>query len=301
MTLKIVDAHFHFYDKKINHHPFLTHYDEKLALLWGGKYHQQLPDSYLPVDYFKDMKDFQIEHLVMAELVSTNPIKEMKFAENLAMETHHPSATIANINLRDKNLSNILDEYLEFPLIRSVRDHLLWDPDNLQHCYTDKKDILKEPIVDESFTILQSYPFNFEFEIYAHDIPLVIHYAKKYPTIHFALHCLGWPIDQTSAGFESWKKNMQALSECANVFVKITAIECIFGLKWSFNQIEPWIKETIAIFGASRCMFGSHLPIAKLSQGVSVLYKAYQDSVANLSQEEQQALFADTAKVFYRL
>ena len=94
---------------------------------------------------------------------------------------------------------------------------------------------------------------------------------------------------------------MQSLSECANVFVKITAIECIFGLKWSFNQIEPWIKETIDIFGASRCMFGSHLPIAKLSQGVSVLYKAYRDSVSNLSKEEQQALFADTAKVFYRL
>jgi predicted TIM-barrel fold metal-dependent hydrolase len=301
MTLKIVDAHFHFYDKKINNHPFLNHYDKKLSLLWGEKYQQQLPESYLPVDYFADMCDFQIEHLVMAELVSTNPVKEMHFAEDLAMKTNSPSATIASINLRDKNLASLLNEYSKSPLIRSVRDHLLWHPNNLQRCYTDRKDILKEPIVEESFAILQSYPFNYEFEIYAHDIPLVIHYAKKFPSIKFALHCFGWPTDQTSKGFEEWKKNMQELSEYTNVFVKITAIECIFGLNWSFEQIEPWIKETIAIFGASRCMFGSHLPITKLSQGASVLYKAYQKSIINLSQPEQQFLFSETAKIFYKL
>lgn len=301
MTLNIVDAHFHFYDIKINHHPSLTNYDEKLAWMWGKNYHQKLPESYLPNDYFKDMKDFQIEHLIMAELVSTDPVKEMQFAEALAIQTNYPSATIANVSLRDKNLSKILDEYLKFPLIRSVRDHLLWDPNNLQHCYTDKKDILKEPIVEESFTILQSYPFNFEFEIYAPDIPLVTNYAKKFPTINFALHCIGWPIDQTPSGFEAWKKDMQELSQCTNVFVKITAIECIFGLKWTLSQIEPWIKETITIFGASRCMFGSHLPVTNLSQGVSSLYKAYQDSVANLSEQEQQYLFADSAKIFYKL
>lgn len=296
-----MDAHFHFYDKKINHYPFLTNFDEKLALLWGKNYHQQLPESYLPSNYFKDMNDFEIEHLVMAELVSTNPIKEMQFAQELAMQTNYPSATIANISLRDKNLAKLLDEYAKFPLIRSVRDHLLWDPNNIQHCYTDKKDILKEPIVEESFTILQSYPFNFEFEIYAHEIPLVINYAKKFPTINFALHCMGWPIDQTRYGFENWKNDLHELSQCTNVFIKITAIECIFGLKWSLQQIEPWIREIITIFGASRCMFGSHLPITNLSQGAPTLYKAYQEIVANLSKQDQGFLFADSAKIFYKL
>ncbi|CDZ77116.1 putative metal-dependent hydrolase of the TIM-barrel fold protein [Legionella massiliensis] len=301
MTIKIVDSHFHFYDRKINNHPFLANYDEKLALLWGKNYHHRLGESYLPADYLQDMQGFEIEHLVMAELVSTDPLKEMQFAQELARQTNYPSAAIANISLLDKNLAKRLDEYLEIPIVRAVRDHLLWDPNNPQHCYTERGDTLKEPMVEESFTILKDYPYSFEFEIYSQEIPLVRHYAEKFPTINFALHCLGWPIDQSPSGFEKWKKEVQDLSQCPNVFVKITAIECIFGLQWSLEQITPWIKATIERFGASRCMFGSHLPISKLSKGVSALYEAYLAIVADLSIQEQQDLFANSAKRFYRV
>jgi predicted TIM-barrel fold metal-dependent hydrolase len=285
----------------MNHYPFLSNYDKKLARMWGKNYHQQLPKSYLPKNYLQDMQDFEIEHLVMAELVSTDPVKEMHFAEQLALTTPYPSAAIANINLRDKNLATLLDEYQKNPFIRSVRDHLLWDPHNLQNCYTDKSDILKEAVVEESFAILQSYPFSFEFEIYAHEIPLVTQFASKFPGINFALHCLGWPLNQTPAGFKVWEQAMRELSKCPNVVVKITAIECIFGLNWTLPQIEPWIKTTIDIFGPSRCMFGSHLPIANLSYGPVVLYNAYSAIVKDLSKQEQRFLFADSAKHFYKI
>ncbi|KTD09244.1 amidohydrolase [Legionella gratiana] len=301
MALKIVDSHFHFYDKKINNYPFLENCDDNLELLWGRNYQKKLPESYLPTDYFRDMEEMQIEGLVMAELVSTDPLKEMQFAQNIANKSQHLSAAIANISLRDKNLSQLLKEYLQIPLIRSVRDHLLWDPNNPNRCYTDKAGILLEPVVQESFTILQDYPFNFEFEVYAHEIPSVLDYAKKFPTIKFALHCMGWPLDQTQAGFLKWEDDMRRLSQCRNVYVKITAIECIFGLEWSLNQIAPWIKATIDIFSPTRCMFGSHLPITKCSKGVKVLYEAYQAIVKDLSIQEQQALFADTAKDFYNI
>ncbi|ARB93934.1 amidohydrolase family protein [Legionella longbeachae] len=301
MALKIVDSHFHFYDKKINHYPILTNYDEKLALLWGKNYQQKLPDSYLPADYFKDMNEFEIEGLVMAELVSTDPLKEMQFASNIANKNQQQAAAIANISLRDKNLVLLLKEYLQFPLIRSVRDHLLWDPNNSNRCYTDRPGILLKPIVQESFTILQEYPFNFEFEVYAHEIPVVLHYAKKFPSIKFALHCLGWPLDQSQTGFSKWKTDMQSLSQCNNVYVKITAIECIFGLEWSLTQITPWIKATVDIFSPTRCMFGSHLPVTKCSKGAKALYEAYQSIVKDFSLQEQQFLFADTAKDFYNI
>ncbi|KTC81890.1 amidohydrolase family protein [Legionella cincinnatiensis] len=301
MVLKIVDSHFHFYDKKINHHPFLANYDENLALLWGKDYQQKLPESYLPTDYFRDMNEFQIDGLVMAELVSTDPLKEMQFAQDLANQNPQLSAVIANISLRDENLSQLLDEYLKIPLIRSVRDHLLWDPNNSNRCYTDKAGVLLEPIIKESFAILKNYPFNFEFEVYAHEIPSVLHYAEQFPTIKFALHCLGWPLDQTQTGFSKWKKDMRSLSQCQNVSVKITAIECIFGLEWSFTQIAPWIKTTIDIFSPTRCMFGSHLPITKCSKGAKALYESYQTIVKDFSLQEQQSLFANTAKNFYNI
>jgi predicted TIM-barrel fold metal-dependent hydrolase len=299
MPQTIVDCHFHLYDKKINHHPFLEKYDPNLANLWGESYDQRLPNAYSPQNYFADTKKLNVTNLVMAELVSTDPIKEMQYAQELAKHNVTLSAAIASIDLLDKNLPDVLAEYANLPIVRSVRDHLLWNPKNPQQCYARRANILSEPIVSASFAALQQYPFTFEFEIYAHEIPHVLRYAKQFPGINFALHCIGWPLDQTPKGFQQWKQDMQALSVCPNVFVKITAIECIFGINWSTEQISPWIKTTIDVFGAERCMFGSHLPITKLSRGVFALYEAYQAIVSDLTEQEQQYLFAFTAKRFY--
>lgn len=301
MLPPIIDCHFHFYNKKSNHHPFLENYDAKLAHIWGQAYNQRLPDVYSPQDYALDMTGLNVTNLVMAELVSTDPIKEMHFAQDLANNNPVLSAAIANIDLLDKKLPEVLAEYSRIPIVRSVRDHLLWDPNNSERCYTRRGGILSEPVVTSSFAAIQNYPFAFEFEIYAHDIPHVVRYAKQFPGINFALHCIGWPLDHTAQGFQRWKQDIHVLSECRNVFVKITAIECLFGLNWSLNQISPWIKTIIDVFGAERCMFGSHLPITKLSRGVNALYEAYQAIVSYLPKQDQQCLFSDTAKRFYRI
>src|ERR1700757_1326764 len=34
-----------------------------------------------------------------------------------------------------------------------------------------------------------------------------------------------------------------------------------FGLKWTLDQVRPWILHTIDSFGPARCMFASHMPI----------------------------------------
>src|SRR5579863_284509 len=43
-----------------------------------------------------------------------------------------------------------------------------------------------------------------------------------------------------------------------------------FGLKWTLDQVRPWILHTIDSFGPARCIFASHMPIdppfAKLIQ-----------------------------------
>lgn len=301
MPLEIVDCHFHFYDRKRNQHAFLEQQDVNLTQVWGESYHTKLPEAYLPSDYAKDMQGLNVTHLVMAELVAADPLQEMYFAQELAQQHSALSAAIANIDLLDKNLPDVLAEYAKLPIVRAVRDHLLWDPTNPQRCYTRRKDILLEPQVESAFAAIQKYPFPFEFEIYSHEIPQVLRYAKQFPDIRFALHCIGWPRNQTPQGFQQWKQEVQALSECRNVFVKITAIECIFGLAWSLEQIRPWITTIIDLFGSERCMFGSHLPITKLSRGPSALYEAYQAIVAHLSLQEQQNLFANTAKRFYAI
>jgi predicted TIM-barrel fold metal-dependent hydrolase len=112
---------------------------------------------------------------------------------------------------------------------------------------------------------------------------------------------LGWPIDLTDAGYQAWRRDMAALSQCENVAVKIFGLECIFGLDWTVPQVRPWILETIALFGPRRCMFASHMPITLLACSFGRLYGAYWDVVADFSDTEKRQLFHGTAASIYRL
>jgi len=75
----------------------------------------------------------------------------------------------------------------------------------------------------------------------------------------------------------------------------------IFGLGWTTNQIRPWILDLIELFGPARCMYASHMPIARLGYSFQQLYGAYLDVVSDFSGAEKQRLFSDTAIEVYRL
>jgi predicted TIM-barrel fold metal-dependent hydrolase len=51
----------------------------------------------------------------------------------------------------------------------------------------------------------------------------------------------------------------------------------------------------IDIFGVSRCMFGSHMPVAKLSTGFADLYDRYAQLVAGFSTSETDEIFFGVA------
>ena len=61
------------------------------------------------------------------------------------------------------------------------------------------------------------------------------------------------------------------------------------------------IKQSVALFGAERCMFGSNFPIEKIWTTYTDLFDAFKDGAKGLSKAKRQAIFNDTAERFYRL
>ena len=61
------------------------------------------------------------------------------------------------------------------------------------------------------------------------------------------------------------------------------------------------VGETIEIFGADRCLFGSNYPIEKLWTSYADLVATYRSVMSSFSDETQQAVFSGTAKRVYRL
>ncbi|MDG4870928.1 amidohydrolase family protein, partial [Guyparkeria sp. 1SP6A2] len=59
--------------------------------------------------------------------------------------------------------------------------------------------------------------------------------------------------------------------------------------------------DTVAIFGAERCLFGSNFPIEKMWTSYRELVDAFRAATAPLSAAQRDAIFKDTATRVYRL
>jgi len=61
------------------------------------------------------------------------------------------------------------------------------------------------------------------------------------------------------------------------------------------------MNDTVALFGAERCLFGSNFPIEKLWTTYRELVDAHRAAAASLGPEQRDAIFGGTAARVYRL
>ena len=111
----------------------------------------------------------------------------------------------------------------------------------------------------------------------------------------------------------AWHLGITALAECPNVCIKLGGLGMpIMGFGFesraeapSSDDLaaawRPFIEPAIEAFGAERCMFESNFPVDKVSTGYANCWNAFKKIAAGASEAEKAALFAGTARRFYRL
>ena len=87
---------------------------------------------------------------------------------------------------------------------------------------------------------------------------------------------------------------------CPNVVSKLSGLGT-FLHRNDPAHIADVVRETVGIFGAGRCLFGSNFPIEKLWTSYCALVDAYREAVAPLHAKDQQAILHDTAMRVYRI
>ena len=93
---------------------------------------------------------------------------------------------------------------------------------------------------------------------------------------------------------------MKRLAECQNVNVKLSGLGT-FVHACREDVVGPIVSETVAMFGAERCCYGSNFPIEKLWTDYKTLYETFRGAIAHLTDGEQAAILHDTATRLYRI
>ena len=113
--------------------------------------------------------------------------------------------------------------------------------------------------------------------------------------------------------FPVWRKQMDELARCENVFLKVGGLAMPDnGFGWHLADRPPtsdelldtqgrWYHHALDRFVAERCMFESNFPVDRTSLSYRVYYNAMKTLVAGASESEKTALFTGTAARVYRL
>jgi predicted TIM-barrel fold metal-dependent hydrolase len=297
--LPILDCHQHFLDERRLRYPVFLQRSAGFEALVGD--YSTLPRVYLPNDYARDVSGFDVVKTVWAEFLSDDPAGEVRWVQELARATGRPQGMIAMVDFLSPELERTLDAYTAVGQVRAVRQHLGWHPTNPLLRYASRPDLLSDQTWRNGLALLRDRGLCCEVECFAPQLPDVATVAAAHPDIQFVLPVMGWPVDLTREGHGAWKRALATVSACDNVAIKIFGMECIFGIHWTAAQVRPWILDTIELFGPSRCMFASHMPICKLACSFHQLYSTYLEVIERFSIPEKRQLLHDTAAAVYRL
>ena len=71
--------------------------------------------------------------------------------------------------------------------------------------------------------------------------------------------------------------------------------------EWTVASLRPWVRACIEEFGVERSFFGTNWPVDRLYSSYGDVLDAYAEIIADLSANEQHALFTENAKRVFRL
>ena len=295
----IIDCHQHYYDSHALSFAVFNEASPGFTALVGD--YAALPRVYRPEDYARDTRDLNVVGSVWVEFISGSPLDEVRWAAALTPNIDRPTSFIGVADFADPALDRRLDAYQCVGPVRCVRQHMGWHPSQPALRFAPRPDLLLDPAWRRGLASLRQRGLVCEIELFSTQLRDFADVAAAYPDLHFVLPVMGWPLDLTKQGHLAWKQDLTVVAGCPNVVLKIFALECIFGLRWTITQVRPWVLDAIEVFGPDRCMFASHMPICTLACSFGQLYAAYGEIIQDFTLAEKRLMLHDAAAQVYQV
>lgn len=294
--LDLVDAHHHLLNLEAVDYPWIRRRSPTLEALLDNYY--EIAHDYDVDDYLTEVADKRLVKSVACEFGSADPVEEAAWVQRQADAHGFPHAFIAGIDLASPAVGEVLERYRELPVVRAVRQPMYWAEDPLRRL-GDRSDFLSDPDWWRGFERVAEQGLVWELLLYDTQLPAAHQLIESFPDTDMVLEAAGWPLDLTPDGFKRWRERLQAVSEFPNVTLKFQGLPLLFGP--SIDELGPWTRTAVEIFGAGRCMFASDFPIDGLLCSFQELVGSLLAVLGNLSAEDQSAFFSGCARRQYGL
>jgi predicted TIM-barrel fold metal-dependent hydrolase len=293
--IPVVDAHHHVWRQ--DDLPWLK--GPMLPRIFGP--YEPMRRDYPMAEYLADIAGSGVKKSVYVQ-ANWSPDRaedEVAWVQRTADETGWPHAIVGYANMLADDVRPALERLVRYPLLRGIRMQLHWH-DNAQYRFAARADLCDDPVFRRNFAALAEHRLAFDLQVFAGQMQGAARLARDFPATTFILQHAGMLEDLSEGGRIAWRSGMRALAAEPNVVSKLSGLGT-FIHRNDPEQIAWIVGETVALFGARRCLYGSNFPIEKLWTDYRSLIDAYRSAIAGFDADEQRAILSDTAARVYRL
>lgn len=280
----IVDAHQHFWDPRVNYHPWLC--DRPPIPFRYGDY-TALRRPYLPADYFADAGRHQIVKTVYVETEwdPRDPVGEMHYVAKMRGETGFPTVAVAQAWLDRDDLAATLEGFAQYDFVRGIR-------------HKPRPGQMADPRWRSGFARLTRQGLRFDLQAPWAQLEEAARLARDFPDGHIILNHTGLPADRSREGIAGWKDALRSLAACPNTALKVSGLG-LPGQAWNAASNREVVLAAIEIFGAGRAMFASNFPVDGLCARFDTIATGMREILGDFTAAEQRAFFHDNAIRIY--
>jgi predicted TIM-barrel fold metal-dependent hydrolase len=152
----------------------------------------------------------------------------------------------------------------------------------------------------QGLALLTKYDLSWDLRVPWYHLEEAAEVCREHRDLQIVVNHTGYPLDRSKEQLAVWKRGMEALASCPNVWCKISGLT-VKGKPWTLQVNGAVIRETIGMFGVDRCMFASNFPVDSVKASWDWIYSQFKYVTAGLPIEDRRKLFAENALAFYRI
>jgi predicted TIM-barrel fold metal-dependent hydrolase len=210
-----------------------------------------------------------------------------------------PHAITGFADLAKPDVAATLDAMQPYPRLKGIRQQLHWHK-NPSYRFASRPDVVASEEWRRGLKLLEPRNLLFELQVFTSQMASGAELARAFPQTTFVLQHAGMLEDTSDAGRTAWRKGMRQLADCPNVLVKLSALGT-FVHRATLADIQPIVSDTVTLFGAARCLWGSNFPIEKIWTDYATVAGNIRQAVAHLPVGDQRQILSETAARLYRL
>jgi len=275
-----VDAHQHFWQRS---RPFDYRWLDAAPLA-------PIRRDYLPEDLEPHLRQTGVTCSVFVQ--TQHNLDENRWALELADRHPFVAGVVGWVDLPGPDCEEQLLEMRRHPKFVGVRHVTQDEPD---------EDFIVRPDVLRGLAVLEKHGVPFDLLFYVKHLRHAATLARRLSSLPLVIDHLAKPRVREGRT-DDWLPHLKAAAAFPNVYCKLSGLVTEADWQgWTVDDLKPYVRTAVEMFGPERCMYGSDWPVCELAGSYERVHAALVEALGPLGEAEKAEILGGTARRFYRL